>query len=255
MTTKRATAPPAEDAPRDATVEEATAAQRDSDTAALAGHYTEDAIAAATPAATPPAEGQKASSDAATVTATEETGAALATDEGTWEDWMPPGMRRPVDDELLTRAELVERLRQMNVAVTNRTLVHWETRGALPRPVRRWYRGATRATYAPWVAEAAAQVPRLRREGLSFPEIGERLRAAPAERRLASADAATVEATATATVDATPTAPSDADLEGSLAAFAQRYYAVSGIPVAAIEVRVTGANGAERVHRFPPPRD
>ena len=205
-----------------------------------------------------------------------------ATPRDTWQDWMGPGMRQPVDGELLTRAELVRRLLDRGVLVTPRTVLHWETQGALPRPVRRWYRGATRSTYPRWVIEVAAQVPALRRAGLSFPEIGNRLRASLAERTDATVMAGTATATAAAggasvsgggirhtTVSdsaglgstdaasvavAPPAPPTDAELEGALARFARRYHAASGIPVAAVEVRVTDTDGRERVHHFPPAR-
>lgn len=184
----------------------------------------------------------------------------------TWRDWMPEGTPEPTEDQLLTRDQLVRRLRAMNVPTTPRMVLHWETQGALPRPVRRWYRGATRATYAPWVVDAAAQVPALRRTGVPFPEIGRRLRAAlagsasaslsAASSLVASAvvhkasnDEASVAADGRSSVAAPPT---DAELAGALATFAQRYFALGGIPVSAVEVRVTGADGVQRLHHFPP---
>ncbi len=169
MTTKRATAPPTEDAPRAATVEEATAAQRDSDTAALAGHYTEDAIAAATPAATPPAEGQKASSDAATVTATE------AASKESWRDWASAN-DLPYEPAV-TRGELLARLARMGLDVSEPALRAWERDGLLPQPLKRWHEGATRAIYPMWAFNSLLLFRILKREGHPLQDVAQRVRA------------------------------------------------------------------------------
>lgn len=93
----------------------------------------------------------------------------------TWVDWMPPGSPEP--EGLLTRDELVDRLRRRGVDVTARTLAHWESVGALPRAVRRWRDGAPRALYPEWIVGLAAQVRDLaQHEGLSLREVGQHLR-------------------------------------------------------------------------------
>lgn len=49
--------------------------------------------------------------------------------------------------DLITREEVLERVRALGVPLTDRTLKRWEARGIVPRAVRRRFRGATRATY------------------------------------------------------------------------------------------------------------
>jgi len=65
----------------------------------------------------------------------------------TWLDWLPPGAPEP---RLFTREELAAELAQRGVKATVADLRHWERVGALPHPVRRGHRGATRAVYPEW---------------------------------------------------------------------------------------------------------
>ena len=73
----------------------------------------------------------------------------------TWRDWMPEGFPQPSDEELVTRSELLDRLRsdpQRTIDITERTLRLWESEGILPGPIRQRHKGATRALYPPWYA-------------------------------------------------------------------------------------------------------
>lgn len=79
----------------------------------------------------------------------------------TWRDWLrAAGIPEPTD--LITRAELLEQLAGRNIPVDERTLRHWENRGALPRPVRQWHRESTQALYPPWMAEVVVSIAQLR---------------------------------------------------------------------------------------------
>lgn len=71
----------------------------------------------------------------------------------TWADWIPPGWFGPTDEELITRDELLEQTRELGAEIHPRTLQIMEKQGLVPRPVRRWHDGATRALYAPWVVD------------------------------------------------------------------------------------------------------
>lgn len=68
----------------------------------------------------------------------------------TWRDWMPPDMPEPAEGDLITRGELLQRLRDRNVVICPRTLQLWESMGIVPRPIRRWNNGGPRALYPPW---------------------------------------------------------------------------------------------------------
>jgi hypothetical protein len=91
----------------------------------------------------------------------------------TWREWMPEGIPEPFDYELLGREEVVERLRQSNVPMTARTLRLWEAQGMLPHPVRKHFKGATRATYPPWFVNLAVLVNAAKLRGDSVERIAE----------------------------------------------------------------------------------
>ncbi len=92
----------------------------------------------------------------------------------TWRDWAPDA---PEPDELLTRDELVERLRAEDVAVRPQDFLFWQRKGVLPYPVKRRSGTATTAYYARWVAGLVRELRRLQGQGYSLEEIRPRLRA------------------------------------------------------------------------------
>ncbi len=55
--------------------------------------------------------------------------------------------------ELITRDELLKRVRNLGVQVHPRTLQSIEKLGLCPRPIRRWHKGAVRALYASWAVD------------------------------------------------------------------------------------------------------
>lgn len=108
------------------------------------------------------------------------TGAAPpgVTSKTSWRDWMPEGYPEPPDDQLITRAELLERLRGIfRTNLSEKRLQVWEAAGVLPGPVRRWHDGATRALYPRWVVYLAAIAELDRPGGLSMDALAEKTRA------------------------------------------------------------------------------
>ena len=99
------------------------------------------------------------------------------TSKSSWRDWLPEGYPEPPDDQLITRAELLERLRGIfRTNLSERTLQLWEAAGILPGPVRRWHGGATRAFYPTWVVYLAAIAELDRPGGRSTEELAEKTR-------------------------------------------------------------------------------
>lgn len=93
----------------------------------------------------------------------------------TWRDWMHPDDPEPA--AVLTRGEVVARLHSWREEVTERDLRLWESRGLLPRPVRRSHDGAVRAVYPDWYPYLVRQLRRLQRRGFSLEQIKRRTRA------------------------------------------------------------------------------
>lgn len=92
----------------------------------------------------------------------------------TWRDWMPEGAPEP--DQILTRDELVERLRYYNVDADTESLRFWEREGILPRPIRQRRNGATRTTYPDWMIYLVRRIRQLQAEGFSLEQIRPRVR-------------------------------------------------------------------------------
>lgn len=92
----------------------------------------------------------------------------------TWRDWQPPGTPDP--DELLTREELVARMKDLAINVSARDLIYWESLGILPRGVRVRRNNATYVVYPRWLMHSVELLRRLQAFGLSLEEIAPRLR-------------------------------------------------------------------------------
>jgi DNA-binding transcriptional MerR regulator len=91
----------------------------------------------------------------------------------TWRDWLPPGAPEPA---LLSRDELLGRLRAWRIEATERDLRFWEYEGVLPRSIRRSHGGAVRAVYPAWYANLVQRVRYLQREGYPLDQIRRRVR-------------------------------------------------------------------------------
>ncbi len=86
----------------------------------------------------------------------------------TWEAWQD---RQAPPPRLVTREETLALLAELGLRVTERDLRFWEARGVLPRPVRRWYEGATRAVYPRWIVGLVLQLRYWQQEGLQLAEL------------------------------------------------------------------------------------
>lgn len=95
--------------------------------------------------------------------------------QSTWLDWFAGETSPPT--EVMTRDELLEQLRRNGIDVNARTLMYWESKGVLPRPVRRYVGGSPKATYpAGWI-DVVALVRTQQEDGDSLQEIEALVRA------------------------------------------------------------------------------
>lgn len=98
----------------------------------------------------------------------------------TWLDWIPEGWPAPSDEELIGREELLDRVkREFGIEIHPDTLRGMERQGLLPRPVRKWHEGATRALYAPWVVDLVGRAYLRRGQGNTESAIEEVRAAVP----------------------------------------------------------------------------
>lgn len=170
---------------------------------------------------------------------------------GTWIDWMAPGTPEPT--ELITRDEVIDRLLQRGVKIAARTLAHWESIGATPRPVRRWRDGAPRALYPDWVVDIAVQVPHfLRYEGLTLSEIGDTLRGQlwPPDAVVLLPDGSRFGGTVYGGYPRILGNLTDA----ALVSLADRYHRATGVPIRRIDIHVVDERGTGVETRYPPAR-
>ncbi|MDP9364222.1 MAG: hypothetical protein M3Q10_08355 [Chloroflexota bacterium] len=205
---------------------------------------------------------------------------APTTAKATWMDWAGPDEPEPA--ELLTRDELIERLRDEGFVVDREDLRNWQSTGTIPYGINRWDGTATRTFYAPWMLAVVRTLRVMQADGRKMAEIRahlrdlfDRRRSASKAGRIRSASAAAV-ATATATAAATvvrsssdtaavrateataverfPAVPPD--LAGRLVAFSRDAERATGGRIVRAEVRLVDEEGRPLVFRFdtrPPP--
>jgi hypothetical protein len=89
----------------------------------------------------------------------------------TWEEWGGPEPAR-----LFTRDELVTHLTELGVEADGDTVRFWEGSAVVPRSIKRWHDGATRALYPDWFAPLVIGLRELQDAGLALAEIGPVLR-------------------------------------------------------------------------------
>lgn len=99
----------------------------------------------------------------------------------TWIDWVPEEGREDalLDAEpLLTRDELVAELQQYSGTkdVNARNIIHWQSIGAIPYPLKERRQGAPRALYPKWMIGTIHQLKSLQNDGYKLREIGPLLR-------------------------------------------------------------------------------
>jgi len=163
---------------------------------------------------------------------------------------MVPGTPEPTD--LITRDEVIARLRRRGVKVAARTLAHWESVGATPHPVRRWRDGAPRALYPDWVVDIAIQVPHfLRYEGLTLSEVGDALRGQlwPPDAVVLLPDGSRFGGTFFGGYPRILGKLTDA----ALVSLAENYCRATGVPIRHIAIQVVDDRGTGIETRYPPP--
>lgn len=90
--------------------------------------------------------------------------------EASWYDWFPT--RTPRD--LVSREELLARLRERGIEISERTLTYWELKNVIPRPIRQRQagaKGAARALYPLFAVDTIAKVRSLQDNGISLRAI------------------------------------------------------------------------------------
>jgi hypothetical protein len=149
----------------------------------------------------------------------------------TWENWIPPGWFGPTDEELITRDELLDRVRELGADIHPRTLQIMEKDGLVPRPIRRWHGDAVRAIYAPWVVELVIRAYLHRRKRWSLEEAQADMREAVKS------------AIAGYSMDTWGGHGIPLEFVSQLHELAQRQAEITGSPVPSAEVRFFDADG------------
>ncbi len=92
----------------------------------------------------------------------------------TWRDWMPDGAPEP--DELLTRDELLERLRGEGFVVSVDDLRNWQSTGTIPYGINRWRDGSVKTHYPRWMLDVVRTLRAMQSDGRKLAEIRSSLR-------------------------------------------------------------------------------
>jgi len=98
------------------------------------------------------------------------------TERETWRSWLAGETPDPDEGELLTRDEVLAHVARLGAPVTDSEFRYWTSLGILPGPVRRWFRGATRATYPKWMVLIVYAAHELHRLDMPLAEVGRQLR-------------------------------------------------------------------------------
>jgi DNA-binding transcriptional MerR regulator len=171
----------------------------------------------------------------------------------TWQDWWPEETVAP--EALLTRQEVVDRLRSEGVDVTVFDLTNWEKRGITPRPTRQRTGRTTHAMYHPQELDVIRTLRELQAEGKPLSEIRPELRGrfprrlrGSAHIRIQSNATATgtvrvPTATATAEAHAPTVATLPEDLMAHLRTFAHHHGEDVDSEIVRIELRLINADG------------
>lgn len=94
----------------------------------------------------------------------------------TWVALLPDGADEP---DLVTRGQLLDRLGELELDISERTLMYWESIGILPRADRRYIHGRTQAVYPAGWEGAIHRVIQLQKHGYSLEAIGAHIRETP----------------------------------------------------------------------------
>jgi len=166
----------------------------------------------------------------------------------TWRDWL--GHDAPEPTEMLSREQLIDRLRADHINVTSATIALWQRRGLLPYPTKRREGTATIGYYPNWIATLVQELRRLQGSGLKLEQIGPHLRSlarqitAPTSvtRVISAHDEGVIGASETASVPRIPASAPDSF--GPLAeALARIYRHEYGTAIQKVEVRLVDDRG------------
>jgi len=91
-----------------------------------------------------------------------------------WTAWVPTN--RNSMDELITRDEIVDRVRQSGIHVTADDLRYWERQSVLPRAIRRRRGNATYALFPEWYVQLVIWIRAWQQQGMRLREIRPLLR-------------------------------------------------------------------------------
>ena len=187
-------------------------------------------------------------------TAPAPTGRTTKGSTATWRDWLPKGAPEP--DDLLTREEVLDRLRSWSVEATVNDLRYWEYEGILPRAVKRQHDGAVRAVYPEWFPHLVRHLRDLQAEGLTLNQITPRLRThARLTLAIEQASMSTLARDRAVRIPPWAKQPEDIqlgfDVAAALEKVADAHAKFRGVPVARIEVHVIGTDG--RATKYPMP--
>ncbi len=159
----------------------------------------------------------------------------------TWEDWLPPGASQPLN--VITRDELIRRVRETGAELDSRDLIFWETEGVLPRPRKRWHDGAVRALYPEWAIYFVVTLRELQGAGHSLREISTLLRR-KFHLSLATGAYNEIDSTETSTIIFHPEA-----FITALAAYARHHAGQVGREVARAQVTLFDKDGVKVMDR------
>ncbi len=157
-----------------------------------------------------------------------------------WHAWMEGAVGNTSD--LITRDELVHRLAAEGIEVAPNDFRYWQTEGALPRPVKRWHNGATRALYPVWMVDVVRHLRRLQAEGYTLRYLGPRLLSYAQMRETASHPPF---------VDTEQSRDPSGDMDNQLRSIAADHERRTGIRIARVELRLIDEAGHPLTYTFP----
>ncbi|MDP9355087.1 MAG: hypothetical protein M3R02_07355 [Chloroflexota bacterium] len=187
--------------------------------------------------------------------------------KATWRDWLiadrvpPEEIARMEDEGLLTREELLAEVNdpagwelvedQTVKPVTPGDMQYWENTGVLPRSVRRWHQGATRALYPRWFVFLVRQIRYYQLSDTPLDEIAAMLRAYVRHRFSRHPADQDVREHA----DNLGLTPADLRLpqavEFGLRRFAAWHQRITGVDIDRVEIAVVDKNGRRHVREVP----
>jgi hypothetical protein len=170
-------------------------------------------------------------------------------------DLLPEGIPDP--GPLITQDEAIDRMRRLGVEADADDLRYWVYAGVLPRPVRRWHEGATRALWPTAIVRAVEELRALQRRGITLDQIAPQVR-----RRLVAEMVKRSSAPYGDKVDAVLALDRPlADLAlppfvvDALAELADSRAGLTGVPTRDVKIAITGTDGRRTEYTMTPAAD